>query len=565
MGLIDWALLGRSGLWISGLAVLLASLSWAIWQGARAGASTGSALAARDVQTGLQLGAVLISAGLLVGANTQPERMLWLLSLMGFAWQTRATASRRRIWPREKTRHGSCEPSALREAAADQLHFVAQWVVRTEPWLVLLLTPVLMFPTQLTPWLAPLLALPWTARRLTDGRFTIRTALDGPILVLVLMLPVSLWASMDLQRSMPKLYGVVLGLAVYYAVVNHVRRPTQALRAGLVLVLLGLGVTGLALAGTDWQATGAIALPPAHRHLPETLSRIGGSLASGFNPNEVAAALTLFIPFTTALLLLGFAQADAVGTVWPLTREAPFVALARKPWLLTGLLALALLLMVGAVTLTQSRSAWLGMGVALALLACFRPRRLWPLALLVPTMIALAWRYLGQPGAMLASLLEARSDGLATSRFDIWQRALYMIRDFPYTGVGLNMFSQTANSLYPFLAAPPERVLRLTHAHNAFLQVAVDLGLPGLVAYLAILVGFGMAWLCTYRHLVAQSLRALSVGLLCSMVAYHVYGLADCITLGAKPGIVIWAMWGLMAALANLHLNDENTDRTRLG
>jgi putative inorganic carbon (HCO3(-)) transporter len=442
---------------------------------------------------------------------------------------------------------------------------VAQRVLGSEPWLVLLLTPMFMFPTRFTPWLAPLLALPWVARRLTHGHFTVRTAFDAPILLLVLMLPVSLWASMDLQRSVPKLYGIVLGLAVYYAIANHVRHATQALRAGLVLVVLGLGVTGMALVGTDWQDTGAIALPSAYRHLPETLSRIGGSLASGFNPNEVAAALTLFIPFTAALLLLGFAQTDAVGSERPLAPADPFIALPTRPWLLTGLLALALFLMVGTVALTQSRSAWLGMGVALALLACFRPRRLWPLALLVPTVVVLAWKSLGQPGAMLDSLLVVRGGGLATRRFDIWQRALYMIRDFPYTGVGLNMYSQTANSLYPFLAAAPDRVLRLTHAHSAFLQVAVDLGLPGLVAYLAILVGFGMAWLYAYRHLAAQSSRALIVGLLCSMVAYHVYGLADCITLGAKPGIVIWAMWGLMAALANLDVQDESTNRTQLG
>ena len=37
--------------------------------------------------------------------------------------------------------------------------------------------------------------------------------------------------------------------------------------------------------------------------------------------------------------------------------------------------------------------------------------------------------------------------------------------------------------LYPFFLAAPDTI---RHAHNLFLQIAVDLGLPGLVAWLAI-------------------------------------------------------------------------------
>lgn len=41
-------------------------------------------------------------------------------------------------------------------------------------------------------------------------------------------------------------------------------------------------------------------------------------------------------------------------------------------------------------------------------------------------------------------------------------------------------------------------------------------------------------------------------GLACGVLAYHVYGLADCIALGARAGVFLWAILGLMAALANL-------------
>jgi putative inorganic carbon (HCO3(-)) transporter len=116
------------------------------------------------------------------------------------------------------------------------------------------------------------------------------------------------------------------------------------------------------------------------------------------------------------------------------------------------------------------------------------------------------------------------------------------------------MYSLTANNLYPLFTIPPDKVLRLTHAHNVFLQVAVDVGIPGLVAYLGILISFGAAWRRSHFQLRHGPMRAISAGLLSSMVAYHIYGLFDCLTLGAKPGAVLWAMWGLAAALVNLGL-----------
>ena len=60
-----------------------------------------------------------------------------------------------------------------------------------------------------------------------------------------------------------------------------------------------------------------------------------------------------------------------------------------------------------------------------------------------------------------------------------------MLQDFPFTGIGMGSFEQVTNLLYPLFIAPGGGI---THAHNLFLQVAVDLGLPGLVAWLSILI-----------------------------------------------------------------------------
>jgi len=142
--------------------------------------------------------------------------------------------------------------------------------------------------------------------------------------------------------------------------------------------------------------------------------------------------------------------------------------------------------------------------------------------------------------------------GTAAGRFEAWQRALYMIQDFPYTGIGLNMFPYVGDALYPYFLLGPNA--KVPHAHNNFLQVAVDLGIPGLVAYLALLATFCFCTWRVYWGSQSRSTRLLTAGLFSGMLAHQVYGLTDAITLGAKPGFMLWIILGLMAALYNLEM-----------
>jgi putative inorganic carbon (HCO3(-)) transporter len=548
--LATWVNLGKNVPWIAGLAVILASVSSAGWLAARRGTPLRTIISSSDMQGGLSLGLALVSAGLFFSARSIWEYGLWLAFFLWFAARMVLALQSRR---RNIAVQAQLPPTASRRNASDSAapsRPAARWMASTEPWLVLALTPFLMFPNRATPLLVPLLAIPWLGRTLTQGRLTARTAMDGAILVLVLMLPISVWASTDVQNSMPKLYGIILGMAVFYAIVNHVQRPVRAWWLGLAMALSGVAVSALALLGTQWPPSW-LAWPEAYEHVPRLIARMTGGPTGGFNANEVGAALSLYVPFAASLLFLGFFEQRHTVVGGGTEREGVSVARGLGRRLLPVLMAIGLLFMVAMLLLTRSVSAWLGTAAALLLLASFRRRWLWLGLLLVLLGGALALYHLGTE-EILNSILVVGAESTVSLRFDIWRRALYMVQDFPYTGVGLNAFSPTANTLYPLLTIPPQRVLQLTHAHNAFLQVAVDVGIPGLIAYLALLIGFFIAWTTAYSGLEQGPLRAISVGLLCGMVAYHVYGLTDCITLGAKPGVVIWAMLGLMAALANL-------------
>ncbi len=96
----------------------------------------------------------------------------------------------------------------------------------------------------------------------------------------------------------------------------------------------------------------------------------------------------------------------------------------------------------------------------------------------------------------------------------------------------------------------------MEHAHNLFLQVAVDLGIPGLIAWLGILLGaIYSAWLA--QREAARSklgwMRGFAVGLLACQAALVVHGMVDAVTWGmVRPAPLVWLVWGACVAALNI-------------
>ena len=232
-----------------------------------------------------------------------------------------------------------------------------------------------------------------------------------------------------------------------------------------------------------------------------------------------------------------------------------------KRWLALALSLIALLA-TATLALTHSRAGWIGFAVAVAALvlaliwlnAGGRGRK----ALAIAT-IALVAGGLLLGAIALPRVLNGGQDAVAVqgdavlqqlsldARIEIWSRALYALQDFPFTGVGLGAFRRVVNVLYPLFLMPPD--VDIAHSHNMFLQVGVDLGLIGLVGYVALLiVAAASAWQ------IASTGRGfapyLALGALAALIGLHVYGLADALALGSKPSVIFWVVLGLVAALA---------------
>jgi O-antigen ligase len=90
----------------------------------------------------------------------------------------------------------------------------------------------------------------------------------------------------------------------------------------------------------------------------------------------------------------------------------------------------------------------------------------------------------------------------------------------------------------------------IAHAHNHILQSALDLGLPGMMAYLWL-------WVCAARLVGKAAVDQASApeqrvadGLGIGLIAYFAFGMTDAIPLGAKVGLALWAALALVAVSA---------------
>lgn len=421
------------------------------------------------------------------------------------------------------------------------LKSVTRWLIKWEIGWLFILTPFFFFPSPKRS--LALLALPllWLIRWIAYRRFIPRTALDWPLLLMLLMVGVSLWATFDPLFSLPKVTGLLLGIAFYYAMVGYSQQQKQIWLSISILIAISCAVASISLVGTTWASKFPLFAPITAR-LPQIIRDIPGNPSAGFNPNSVAGALLFAFP----LLLV---------MVWPFGKG---VLREIKGWrraLIYVMLLTAFVIVGGTLILTQSRGGYLGLLVGLGALIVLQRRSLMILSLLIGSLLISLVFYVGvEPlenyfsGGSAASL-ESGINSLQ-GRIEIWSRAIYGLQDFPFTGMGMGTFRKVVPILYPLFTISPDA--DIGHTHNHFLAAGVDLGIPGLLAYLSL--WFGSITMCwqVWHHSSNPTYRRLTLGLVSGMLAHFVWGIFDANVLGSKAGFLFWLVLGTIASLHSL-------------
>ncbi len=385
------------------------------------------------------------------------------------------------------------------------------------------------------PGLAILLGL-WLLHWIISGRLSLATPMDMPLLALLALLPLSLYISIDRALSLPKVYGLVLGINIFYLIVNLVRSRSLLRLVIPALVLLCLGMTAFGLVSSDWTFAGGSALDPVYNRIPHLIDSVPRSTFSGVNVNTTGGMLTFLVPLLAGLMWdrgsfrRTFLKSKTLGVVYKLV--------------LAGAAGAAMVTLL----LTQSRGAILGSAAGLLTLAIWKNRRfVWLLPLLLLIILAAFYIFAEGDPSKFISMLDTNEFQTLPGRLEAWKNTLYLIQDFPITGAGIGTYNKLFAEVYSFIPFALQGEGSY-HAHSTYLASAVDLGLPALVLYMALAGSAAtMALRTVYRGHTLN--RALARGLACGLLAHLVFGIMDAFLLGTKPGAILWVFYGLIAAL----------------
>ena len=339
-----------------------------------------------------------------------------------------------------------------------------------------------------------------------------RHPLRWPLLLFVLT-AASGWL-LSRERDLATSFAVRLafGLLAFHAVVWYTTDRRRLRLTLWALTVLLAGLAALALLDTRWPTAKLLPLAPIYRRLPQLL-------ADTLHPNVAAAALVLLLPVPCVLL------ADD---------------LRRRPWARWALLAVIALTLV-VLLLSQSRAAWLALAGMALVVAWRQIQQAWlRWLLLVFSLTAVGLLLWLARGALAADWL---------NRQMVWAQGLAMLQDFGLTGIGPGSFGRLGPALYPDFWMGDLNFVA-PHAHNLFLQVGIDLGVVGLIAYLALLLTAAASAWFAWRDGAAFLVRVTGAALLLSLLALTLDGALDTGVWGTQGGLVTWLILGLTASLA---------------
>jgi O-antigen ligase len=288
-----------------------------------------------------------------------------------------------------------------------------------------------------------------------------RGALAEDFTALGMTLP-SLPLSLTPDESLMTLFAAIPAVAIFLATEKLQPSPRWLAAAILVAMVLGIGLGAIQVAGGPDSS--------AYLH-PIHTNQAAGFFANG---NHMATLLLVAIPFTAALIATSkssrrsnlWGQYGTAGIVLALVVAG--IALNRS----LAALALSVPVLIASVSLVPAGSRWRSFALPLAAVALAGG-----IALIASNPIS-------------SGPIGIDNGGSVESRATIWANTGRAIDDYRPFGTGLGSFERVYQQYEdPTLVSASY----VNHAHNDYLELVLELGVPGFILILLFLGWWGVA------------------------------------------------------------------------
>ena len=405
----------------------------------------------------------------------------------------------------------------------------------------------------------PLLLVVPLARDLIVRRLPVVAPPTAPWMILLLFIHIfSALFSADMTRSWDAVVVfIVEGFGLYFLLLNVIRTPALLRQVTWVLIVVGM----------------LISIPSIHQDLTSNFD----SLYLGFAQPADAAFRT-----GETTIIGDVVQRRLTGPIGETNRFAQILLMLvplgifryidERSALLRAVAAIATTLITVGVVLTFSRGAAVGLValiLAVAALRLVRARHLVGIVLALVVVFAAFPQYtvrlatLGEIGALAGDNVNRGTVGGAVlSRVTETLAAGLVIVDHPLIGVGPDMF----NIYYEEYAEDVGLLVRndaFREAHNLYLGIGAELGIPGLVVFMIVLLITMRMLLQARRASIDRrpDLERLATPFLLSLMTYAVTGLF----LHLSFARFFWLMLAVATAAAVITLREVGQDGPAAG
>lgn len=351
-------------------------------------------------------------------------------------------------------------------------------------------------------------AVSWLAKMLVTRRVVFkRTPFDEVIAVFVILAAASIWVSPDRDFSFYNFYHLMgRYILIYYLVVNNLstfqlkRVIWMLLGSAAVVTLYGFYqyIYKVDISAFEWVDG---------EQFPDLKVRVFSTLQ---NPNLLAGFLVT-------------AMSIAVGLACKAKKS-------KSKLMLFGLAA-----MFGTcLVLTYSRGAWLSVIAVIGTYGLIYNRRILWLLLVIPIVVLCTHDVLER----LLSIVNP-TDTSSTLRLALWESTWAMIIDKPLLGIGWGAYWLVYPE-YDFFVQ--DTGIKIFHAHNMYLNIAAEIGIPGLVAFLAIMFGHARAALRIFIGTTDRWIAGLMLGIVSAIVGLAVSGFTDYVMFNIQMSMLFWLL-----------------------